>query len=145
MRLRTSVDISFLQPSAATVEEEEDHDSGEKNNMDETLPPGQQLDGGSKMIDKIFNQLDMETNEEPDFEFERAVDHSFSSGQLILKVNCGSNTIEMDDTTLDMLFVTLRKDVPVELAKCIGSNVMDGKRNGHHNAQSRLCLKAFDG
>ena len=68
------------------------------------------------------------------------MDHYFYKGVLTLKVNY--LTIDDQQTTLEIPFGILRKDVPLELAKYIQENVVDEKRGGYYNTWSKNTIKA---
>ena len=49
-----------------------------------------------------------------------------------------------EDLTLDVPFVTLKKDAPLEMAKHVCNEVTDEKRQGHCNQWSKNYLKHFN-
>ena len=94
-----------------------DGDLFKPEDLDETIPPEDQ---GDKELDgdgdgEIYDQFEVEDDEHYDFEI--IIDHYFNEGVLILKVKYSG---EGDDSKVfDVPFPTLKKDVPLELARYI--------------------------
>ena len=101
-----------------------DDKSDDEEDLEESLPPEEQ--GDSKM-EELHDQFEMENDD--DFEFERIVDHVYKDGVLILKVKFSGES----DNVLDIPFSTLKKDVPLELAKYIREKVVESRRKGRYN------------
>ena len=70
-----------------------------------------------------------------DYRFDHIVDYRFEQGILLLKVNyvCDDNQVH----TLEVPFLILKKDVPLELAKYIRQHVIEMKRGGRYNTWAK--------
>ena len=73
-----------------------------------------------------------------DYRFDCIVDYYFDQGILLLKVNyvCGDNQVH----TLEVPFLILKKDAPLELARYIQQHVIEMKRGGRYNTWSKKAI-----
>ena len=93
-------------------------------------------------LDDILPKEEQDIEDDPDYRFDRKVDHFFKKGALILKVNY----IDDDElpTTMEVAFSILKKDVPLELAKYIHNKVIEARRGGRYNIWSKTVIKSHN-
>jgi hypothetical protein len=140
-RSSTRIEVETVLEEDDESDQEGDHDpanpSGNNNDDDEdetNEPPLEPED--LENMRSMYDQLQMEDDDR--HEFHKIVDHRFDNGVLILNVQYQG---EIEETILEIPFSTLKKDVPIELARYIRNKVIDKKRNGYYNLWSTKTLK----
>jgi hypothetical protein len=107
---------------------------------DDILPPEEQSHLTPEEAEALYDQFQMEDDE--DSTFEQIVGHSVTSSGPTLKVKyCGMSEEEF----LDVPFRILQRDVPLELAKYVRDNVIEEHRGGHYNTWTKHITKSHHG
>jgi hypothetical protein len=123
------------EPDAHQTEQE--RRDKEQQDLCDLLPPKVQGDNDNEDTEQLYNQFQMEDDEE--YELDKIVDHVFKDGVLILKIKYQGES--MGEHILDVPFAVLKKDVPLELAKYVRYHVLDRKRNGFYNQWANKRIK----
>lgn len=118
---------------AALAESTKMEDKGSNDGDDIEPPQDHNID-----YSEIYDQFEVEEEEEENYEFEKIVDHYFQDGVLVLKV-CYQG--EATDNIMDVPFPILKKDVPIEIAQYVRLYVIDEKRNGFYNEWATKVIK----
>ena len=84
-------------------------------------------------VDAVNAQFDTEDQEVD--EFLQILSHEWKNGTLHLRV-----LYESGDT-ITVSYSTLKKDVPLELAKYIWKNVLEARRNGFYSRWAKNIIK----
>jgi len=71
-------------------------------------------------------------------EFKHIVDHKLTASGLMLTVKYTGDT---EEERLQVPFLVLKKDVPLELARCIRDKVVQDSRQGHYNTWAKKVFK----
>jgi hypothetical protein len=111
--------------------------ANDKTNLDDDDDSVASLDSDDPDgVREMCDQLQMEDDER--HEFNKIVDHRFDNGTLILNVEYQG---EIELSIMEIPFSTLKKDVPLELARYVRNKVIDRKRNGFYQQWANKTLK----
>ena len=139
---------SDLLEEVETVEDEEswleqnpvtDDDAVEmfpEGYADDVLPPEHKDHLTAEEAEELHDQFQIE--DDNNYKFERIIDHKLTASGLILTVKYAGDT---EEKTLQVPFLVLKKDVPLELARYIRDKVVEDNRQGHYNAWAKKVIK----
>ena len=104
--------------------------------VDDVLPPEHEDHLTAEEAEELHNQFQLEDDD--NYEFERIIDHKLTAPGLMLTVK---HTGDTEEETLQVPFLVLKKDVPLELARYIRDKVVEDSRRGHYNTWAKKVIK----
>ena len=107
-----------------------------EGHADDVLPPEHEDHLTAEEAEEPHDQFQLEDDD--NCEFERIVDHKLTASGLMLTVKHAGDT---EEETSQVPFSVLKKDVPLELARCIRDKVVEDSRQGHCNTWVRKVIK----
>ena len=112
---------SWLERNPAT-----DDDAGEmfpEGCVDDILPPEHEDHLTAEEAEELHNQFQLKDDD--NYKFERIVDHKLTASGLMLTVKYAGDT---EEGTLQVPFLVLKKDLPLELARHIRDKAVEDSR-----------------
>ena len=111
----------------------------QKGYVDDVLPPEHEDHLTAEEAEELHDQFQLEDDD--DYEFERIINHKLTASGLMPMVKYTGDT---EKETLQVPFLVLKKDAPLELARCIHDKVVEDSRQGHYNTWAKKVIKNHD-